>query len=263
MTPNPLTCSAAAFPARISATPAREQDSPGRARVFGQSTPALLANFDPDTCSWRTSQLCLLEGSALFSETWPRSGLMRSGIASRLPPLAPLTAGTGSGSSRIPTPTVGDSKSAANATAGRTDPNSKHHSGTTLIDFVRTWPTPDAAVVNLNEPARLVAGAQGTGEGEGAERQRLRDAARGGGANVADAPHLGYERSGPAWSRRAGLTDGGGGVGAEWWAVEPDGGRVAHGVLARVDRLRALGNALVPQIAEWIGHRVLDYEAAA
>ncbi len=57
-----------------------------------------------------------------------------------------------SGHFRIPTPTVGDSKSAANATAGRTDPNSKHHSGTTLIDFVRTWPTPDAAVVNLNEP---------------------------------------------------------------------------------------------------------------
>jgi hypothetical protein len=27
-----------------------------------------------------------------------------------------------------------------------------------------------------------------------------------------------------------------------------------------VDRLAALGNALVPQIAEWIGRRILDYE---
>jgi DNA (cytosine-5)-methyltransferase 1 len=44
------------------------------------------------------------------------------------------------------------------------------------------------------------------------------------------------------------------------WAVEPDGGRVAHGVPARVDRLTGLGNALVPQIAEWIGRRILDYE---
>jgi DNA (cytosine-5)-methyltransferase 1 len=44
------------------------------------------------------------------------------------------------------------------------------------------------------------------------------------------------------------------------WLVEPDVGRVADGVPARVDRLRGLNNALVPQIAEWIGRRILDYE---
>jgi DNA (cytosine-5)-methyltransferase 1 len=33
------------------------------------------------------------------------------------------------------------------------------------------------------------------------------------------------------------------------WAAEPDVGRVAHGVPARVDRLRLLGNACVPQQA--------------
>ncbi len=32
-----------------------------------------------------------------------------------------------------------------------------------------------------------------------------------------------------------------------WWTTEPDVGRVAHGVPSRVDRLRALGNAVVPQ----------------
>jgi DNA (cytosine-5)-methyltransferase 1 len=42
-----------------------------------------------------------------------------------------------------------------------------------------------------------------------------------------------------------------------WWFSEPDVGRVAHGVPARVDRLRSLGNALVPQIAEWIGRRIM------
>ncbi len=34
--------------------------------------------------------------------------------------------------------------------------------------------------------------------------------------------------------------------GAEWWAVEPDVGRVAHGIPSRVDRLTCLGNAVVP-----------------
>jgi len=41
-----------------------------------------------------------------------------------------------------------------------------------------------------------------------------------------------------------------GGVGA--WDVEPDVGRVANGVPSRVDRLRGLGNAIVPQVAEVI-----------
>lgn len=45
------------------------------------------------------------------------------------------------------------------------------------------------------------------------------------------------------------------------WATEPDVGRVAHGVPDRVERLAALGNALVPEIAEWIGRRIIDHEA--
>ena len=37
------------------------------------------------------------------------------------------------------------------------------------------------------------------------------------------------------------------------WAVEPNVGRVAHGVPRRVDRIKGLGNAIVPQIAMQIG----------
>jgi DNA (cytosine-5)-methyltransferase 1 len=44
------------------------------------------------------------------------------------------------------------------------------------------------------------------------------------------------------------------------WAVEPDVGRVANGVPSRVDRLRGLGNAVVPQVAELIGRMVIDYD---
>jgi DNA (cytosine-5)-methyltransferase 1 len=35
----------------------------------------------------------------------------------------------------------------------------------------------------------------------------------------------------------------------EWWKVEPDVGRVADGVAARVDRLKAIGNGQVPAVA--------------
>jgi DNA (cytosine-5)-methyltransferase 1 len=46
---------------------------------------------------------------------------------------------------------------------------------------------------------------------------------------------------------------------ASQWNVEPDVGRVAHGVPARVHRLRALGNAVVPQVAEAIGRMILEH----
>jgi len=35
----------------------------------------------------------------------------------------------------------------------------------------------------------------------------------------------------------------------EWWSAEPDVGRVAHGVAARVDRIKAIGNGQVPGVA--------------
>lgn len=47
-------------------------------------------------------------------------------------------------------------------------------------------------------------------------------------------------------------------VRAGWWAVEPDVGRVAYGIPGRVDRLRGLGNAVVPQVAEHIGRLVVS-----
>jgi len=46
------------------------------------------------------------------------------------------------------------------------------------------------------------------------------------------------------------------------WRVEPNVGRVANGVPSRVDRLRCLGNAIVPQIAEIIGRAILASESA-
>jgi DNA (cytosine-5)-methyltransferase 1 len=39
------------------------------------------------------------------------------------------------------------------------------------------------------------------------------------------------------------------GYGEQWWSTEPDVGRVANGVAARVDRLKAIGNGQVPLCA--------------
>jgi len=36
---------------------------------------------------------------------------------------------------------------------------------------------------------------------------------------------------------------------SSWWSIEPNVGRVAHGVAARVDRLKAIGNGQVPAVA--------------
>jgi DNA-cytosine methyltransferase len=42
-----------------------------------------------------------------------------------------------------------------------------------------------------------------------------------------------------------------------WWSVEPNVGRVAHGVSGRVHRLKGLGNSIVPQIVEEIGYAII------
>ena len=47
------------------------------------------------------------------------------------------------------------------------------------------------------------------------------------------------------------------------WPVEPGVGRVAHGVPARMDRLRALGNAVVPDVATLIARAILSVQAMA
>ena len=83
--------------------------------VSGASTRALLASFDQQSFSWRTSQTCLLahlsnqaDGLAEFSATWPRSGMMLAGKAYQLPTLAPLTGEIVSG--LLPTPRANDAQ---------------------------------------------------------------------------------------------------------------------------------------------------------
>ena len=77
--------------------------------------------------------------------------------------------------------------------------------------------------------------------------QRERTGSGGQSSDVADTEHSGREGWHAYWIGPSSI------VPSSWWLTEPDVGRVAHGVPARVDRLRSLGNAIVPQIAEIIG----------
>ena len=112
---------------------------------------------------------------------------------------------------------------------------------------------------------RADAGDGGTIPAEGQQRQfRGGD----GGEDVAHADEQGLEgrdrpsdvelHGGPGQVRPTGAGRVQGWDGNGWWSVEPDVGRVAHGVPARVDRLRCLGNAVVPQIVEVIGRAIVE-----
>ena len=48
-----------------------------------------------------------------------------------------------------------------------------------------------------------------------------------------------------------------------FWAIEPDVGRVANGIPNRLHRLRQLGNSVVPQIPEFLGHCILNQQDEA
>lgn len=68
--------------------------------------------------------------------------------------------------------------------------------------------------------------------------------------NVADPQcrerQVGRDDAGVGWVAELGSQ---GNAGTCFWGIEPDVGRVAHGVAARVDRLKAIGNGQVPLCA--------------
>lgn len=73
--------------------------------------------------------------------------------------------------------------------------------------------------------------------------QKKRQWFRDGGQDVANAQRKGLEglRPDPREPQNTQPWD------ESWWAVEPGVGRVAYGIPNRVDRLKGLGNAVVPQ----------------
>ncbi len=102
--------------------------------ICGLKLPVSFAQFDRDTASWKTSQVCLFTNtSEKYSKTWPRAAMIVDGIAYLRVPSAPRIAETDSG--LLPTPVKYD------ATPG--GPNN-HYKG--LGHMAKhgqgIWPTP-------------------------------------------------------------------------------------------------------------------------
>ena len=121
-----------------------------------------------------------------------------------------------------------------------------------------------AALADANDTIECASG--------GAIRQKRGDDTGGGGQHVADT-HDQRSQGGLSWRENpqrqgehgyAGCRGAAHGqpVAAEW-PVEPSVGRVAHGVSNRVDRLRALGNAIVPAVARRIALTIRKIEEGA
>ena len=142
----PLTLSAAAFPAKTLAQQEKAQGLQANAADYGAKLPVLLASYDHPTSSWRTCQHFLDEGLERFSETWPRSGMMRSGTAYQLPTLAHLTDGTASG--LWPTPdTRGFCNKGSMSMVARKARNYEEFAGMCYRggNKKKFWPTPQAS----------------------------------------------------------------------------------------------------------------------
>ena len=102
----------------------------------GLTCGGCFAIYNRASSSWNKSQASLftLGDSDVFSESWPKTGMMQSGACYRLPKLEHYTSAKDSG--YLPTPT-GPAGSNTHLRA----------KGMTFLDAYRMWPTPRAGKV--------------------------------------------------------------------------------------------------------------------
>jgi hypothetical protein len=125
----------AAFRAKTSPPPGREQGSTESEVGCGEKWHGSFVRFDPDSCSWKTHQCSLLGDLEPYSETWPRWGLMRNGECWERQMSELRTSETESGLlEKIPTPQARDWKGSSGRSLKGLDYDLPTH--------VKIWPTP-------------------------------------------------------------------------------------------------------------------------
>src|SRR3990167_2346832 len=146
ITSNQSTSFAAGSRVRTSRSPAKAKGLQEKGPVCGKNFIGSFASLDPDTSSWKTLRPSEVGDSQLYSRTWPRSGMMRNGIAYQLPPLVLLTKGIGSG--LWPTPNVGGGGNPPSLLIphqGHFIRRSGKKAHLSLDQAVKIWPTPLAS----------------------------------------------------------------------------------------------------------------------
>ena len=123
---------------KISQQLEKEKESKERSQDSGLKWQESFVKYCHNTSLWRTLQCSLLEGLDVFSETWPRWGIMQHGVCWERTTLVHHTRETGSGS-WLATPT---------ATANQLAPSMMKHPGCRAY-----LPTPTASPSGYNRSA--------------------------------------------------------------------------------------------------------------
>lgn len=149
----PLTWSAEVSPANPSrslAAAERRTTSGGSGLRRGPS----FATYDLRGRCWRTYRVYLSGEWETYSETWPRSGMTRSGTAYPLAPSAPRTSATGYSSSphqaEFPTPSATAYGSSGNGSGNNT--TSRGRPSLETMAARAMWPTPRAQDAKHSTP---------------------------------------------------------------------------------------------------------------
>jgi hypothetical protein len=159
-----------AFPARISASPARAKASAASDLASGSTSSDPFARYDHGTSSWKTLQPSLFEDWTPSSPAFPKAGSMRSGAVYERPTLVRRMAEIAGGAlrgtaSNWPTPREsetyqGDGAARAYRENGFRQPtvrngqrrvSSTYKTTLTTAVMASSWPTPNAGLLNYDE----------------------------------------------------------------------------------------------------------------
>lgn len=131
-------------PASHSVSPESKTDSTMNAGS-GLTSNDWFARYDREASSWKTSQASFMEELNTFSDRWPRSGSMRSGLLYERPTLVRPTDGIGSSSwPTVTTQEIAHPDAELTETGRRKTKDGESSRSLNLEDTTTQWQTPAA-----------------------------------------------------------------------------------------------------------------------
>jgi hypothetical protein len=128
--------------ANLSASPGNDK-AQTTAETCGRKQLMSFAEYDHDSRSWKTSQVCLLTNTLdEYSETWPKAGLMLDGVCYPQPKWERRISEIG-GSVSLPTPSTVDNGALFNTSASS---GAKKRPTLGAMAKHNLWPTPDVGM---------------------------------------------------------------------------------------------------------------------